>query len=194
MFEKIAGFEKIGDDIFVYKNFLSSEELDKIEYLINNLSDNDWFWIEKSHKMYGKTTPNQESLLFLRKKIFNILPNEYFLGPGNCFVRYFEEDDHEVHSDAYSDVYNLREKSKNLKKDEKFELKDDMIYGLVVYFNDFEGGELYYPIQNIEYKPEKGDLVIHSADEHCSHGVRKVKSKIRYSFANQIYKKIKVPI
>jgi hypothetical protein len=80
-----------------------------------------------------------------------------------------------------------------LKKNDKFYWAEDKKYGIVVYFNEFEGGEIYYPNQDIEYKPNPGDLIIHSAEEHCLHGVRPVKSDIRYSMSGHIYNMIKVP-
>jgi hypothetical protein len=63
------------------------------------------------------------------------------------------------------------------------------VYATVAYFNKFEGGEIYYPNQNITYKPNIGDLIIHGADENCSHGVKVVLSEKRYSYAAHIYRK-----
>lgn len=55
-------------------------------------------------------------------------------------------------------------------------------YGIVYYVNsDFEGGELFYPKLNITYKPEAGDLIIHPGTLEYMHGVRDVKSGVRYS-------------
>jgi hypothetical protein len=76
-------------------------------------------------------------------------------------------------------------------------------YGLCVYLGDYEGGEIFYPSINpdgtiksqgnsqegcFEYKPEKGDIVIHSAFEPYSHGVREVKSGTRFVFSNFVLK------
>ena len=63
-----------------------------------------------------------------------------------------------------------------------------------LYFNNFEGGELYYPNQNIIYKPKAGELVIHGSHDECAHGVKPVKSEVRYSYSNSIRKIVKVPI
>jgi hypothetical protein len=52
--------------------------------------------------------------------------------------------------------------------------------GLVIYLNDdYSGGEIYYPNRGIEYKPVKNSLVIHSADEDYTHGVREVEGGTR---------------
>jgi hypothetical protein len=55
-------------------------------------------------------------------------------------------------------------------------------YGIVYYANDnFDGGEIFYPKFNIEYKPKAGDLIIHPATMEYMHGVRDVSSGVRYS-------------
>ena len=77
-------------------------------------------------------------------------------------------------------------------------------YGLVTYFGDFEGGDVIYPFFDTEgnirdkdlenykinkddeclsYKPENGDVVIHSAYHPYEHGVRTVTKGVRYAFA-----------
>jgi hypothetical protein len=196
MFENTPGFEKIGQDIFVYKDFLSFSELNTISKVIDNLTEDDWIGdknLSKSHPMYNKISIPSESLNFVRKRIISFLPEGYFLGQGTSFVRLFQNDNMGLHSDAH-DFLPIREKAAKLKDEDPFEWADNERWGLVVYFNNFEGGELYYPEQNIIYKPNPGNLVIHSAEDHCLHGVRPVKSKIRYSHSNHIFDKIKIPI
>jgi hypothetical protein len=39
---------------------------------------------------------------------------------------------------------------------------------------DFQGGELYFPLQDISYKPEAGTLILFQGNESYPHGVRKV--------------------
>ncbi len=76
-------------------------------------------------------------------------------------------------------------------------------FGLVAYFGDFEGGEVFYPNINpdgskkegnfgddcFQYKPEKGDIVIHGAFTDYAHGVREVTSGVRYAFSNFVLKR-----
>jgi hypothetical protein len=40
----------------------------------------------------------------------------------------------------------------------------DKEWGAVIYLTDFEGGELYYPDQDITCKPNRRDIVIHRSD------------------------------
>ena len=193
MFKNIEGFEEIGQDIFVYRGFLSFSELNTIQSEINSLNEDDWKFAPINDRMYNKVSAPNEILESIRERIISFLPEGYFLGRGTSFVRLFKGDEWGLHSDAH-DFLPIREKAAQLKYDEPFEWADNERWGLVLYFNDFQGGELYYPKQNIEYKQSPGDLVIHSAEEHCAHGVRPVQSAIRYSHSNHIFDKIKIPV
>lgn len=65
-----------------------------------------------------------------------------------------------------------------------------VMYGCVYYLNDnFEGGELWYPNQGVEYAPEAGDMIIHPGSREYSHGVREVISGLRISAGSFITQK-----
>jgi hypothetical protein len=50
------------------------------------------------------------------------------------------------------------------------------------YFNDeYEGGELYFPLQGIEFKPKAGAAYFFPGDKNYVHGVRPVKSGHRFT-------------
>jgi len=50
------------------------------------------------------------------------------------------------------------------------------------YFNDdYEGGELYFPLQGIEFKPKAGAAYFFPGDRYYVHGVRPVKSGHRFT-------------
>jgi predicted 2-oxoglutarate/Fe(II)-dependent dioxygenase YbiX len=55
-----------------------------------------------------------------------------------------------------------------------------------VYVNDFEGGELYYTDIDLEFAPQKGDLIVHSASSKYKHGVKPVTKGPRYAYTNFI--------
>jgi hypothetical protein len=57
-------------------------------------------------------------------------------------------------------------------------------WGVVAYFGDFTGGEVYYPLQGIEIAVQPGDLVILGALDDHLHGVKEVKSGVRYAYSN----------
>ena len=57
-------------------------------------------------------------------------------------------------------------------------------WGVCTYFGEWEGGELYYPNQDVTINVKPGDLVIHGALSDCMHGVKEITSGTRYTFSN----------
>jgi hypothetical protein len=190
MFDQDSRFTKLGNDIYVYKNFLSQEEIKPIIDKINGNIDL-WSHCDPKNPQQRNSIQINETM-FINEKLKTLIDNKYFIKDHSTVVRLKNGDEWGLHSDNH-DYLHVRELSKNLKANEEFELVDNNIWGVVIYFNNFKGGEIFYPEQNIEYKPMPGDLVIHSSDEHCIHGVRPVLSDFRYSYSNAIYETIKIP-
>lgn len=191
MFYNNPNFKKIGNDIYVYENFISKEELELINNRINSGIDL-WAHNDPLDKRQHWSLRVEETS-FIVPRLQSLIGDNYFVRDHANIIRLKMGDDWGLHSDNHEFIA-IRELSKTLKDGEDFELVDNNIWGIVIYFNDFVGGEIFYPEQNIEYKPNAGDLVIHSSDEHCIHGVKPVLSDARYSHSNAIYEKIKVPI
>lgn len=181
-------FEKIGKDIYVYKNFLSKEECLEIVNFLKNINENKWI----DSKIIGnsKFFYSKDEFSFMYKKLKNIVPDEFVLGMEYPFtaVRLKKNDFWSVHRD----VDDFDKKQNMYNNEEKYEEKILSFYGVVIYFNDFEGGEIYYPDQNITYQGKAGDLIIHSSSSF--HGVKPVTSEVRYSHSNFIGKKIRIPL
>lgn len=55
------------------------------------------------------------------------------------------------------------------------------IAGLFYLNDDYEGGELYFPNQNIKFKPKAGAAYFFPGDKNYIHGVTEIKSGIRYT-------------
>lgn len=55
------------------------------------------------------------------------------------------------------------------------------IAGLFYFNDDYEGGELYFPVQGIEFQPKAGAAYFFPGDRHYVHGVRPVKSGNRFT-------------
>lgn len=55
------------------------------------------------------------------------------------------------------------------------------IAGLFYVNDDYEGGELYFPEQGIEFKPKAGAAYFFPGDMNYIHGVRPIQSGIRYT-------------
>ena len=175
---------QIGEEIYVCKNFLSNKDL---------LTINDEINLKKEFLLDTKNTSKEiKSLTIIYNKIKQIVKDPYNITNSSTMNILNIGDTWGLHADNGVHLA-VRKQSLLLKEGEEFTLKHNNIFGLVTYINDFGGGELRYPNQSIIYKPEPGDFVIHSAEDHCAHEVLKVTSGVRYSYSNAIYEKIKVP-
>ena len=121
-----------------------------------------------------------------------MIPEGLYLGKASTATRLVKGNFWGEHSDIH-DFTEAENLSKLYVEGTPYKELELSIYGLVVYLNKFEGGEIYYPTQNIIYAPNQGDMVIHSALPIALHGVKPVISEKRYSYSNHIYKKVKVP-
>lgn len=193
MFNK-EGFTEIGDNIFVYKNFMSDEECDAIMKDILDLPDDSWetpfLATAKNYYANGRQT---ESIRAVKKRIAALMDKDCYATPGGRASKLLKGASRRAHADIdqFKDVLEASEKYVD---GEEFDLADLITYGTIIYFNDFEGGEVFYPEQNnLEYKPVKGDLVVHGAEEKCKHGVKEILSDVRYFSVGHFFKFVKVP-
>ena len=183
MFEN---FKKIGDEIYVYENFLSELETKNIVDILEKLDDDKW--IKDGHLL--RTDPLKE-IIAVREKIKKMIPDGLHLGLASTATKLIKGDSWGEHSDVH-DFLEAEMLAKNYIEGTPYQELELSVYGLVVYFNKFEGGEIYYPTQNIIYAPNPGDMVLHSSLPIALHGVKPVISEKRYSYSNHIYKKVKV--
>jgi len=192
MFNK-DGFIEIGDEIFVYKHFMSDEECESIMKDILSLREE--VWIEPlltTTKDYFISEKQTESIKAVKKRIASILLDGCYATPGGRASKLLKGATRKPHSDIdqFKEVWY---EAGIYKEGDEFDLADLITHGTIIYFNDFEGGEVYYPEQNnLQYKPEKGDLVIHSAEQKCKHGVGEVLSDVRYFSVGHFFKHVKV--
>jgi hypothetical protein len=47
--------------------------------------------------------------------------------------------------------------------------------------DDYEGGELYFPLQGVQFKPKKGAAYFFPGDKNFIHGVTEIKSGLRFT-------------
>lgn len=189
MFSNNSNFSSIGNDIWVYHNFLHKEELDLILNKIKVSGKALWSGVYPQNQ----STSNLKEAMVIAQRIKKLLPDGLYLNEHCSITRLMPDQGHGIHSDNH-DFLEVRELSKLVKDGDCFNLVYNNVYGLVVYINDdYDGGEIFYTKQNITYKPKAGDLIIHSAEDHCEHGVNPVKTNVRYSFPSSIREKIKVP-
>lgn len=190
MFNK-EGFKKLGEDIYVYHNFVTDEECNEVVKLAKDLPEELWRGNPSptEHKSSGVNT---DIIPLIQKRIKSLLDDGIDLHFNNGVIRMLKGASWGLHSDNH-DFLKIREASKLLKDSDEYDLVKNNIMGIVLYFNDFEGGALNYPEQGVTYQPKRGDFVIHSSEDHCKHEVTELLSDVRYSHSNNLFNYIKVP-
>jgi predicted nucleic acid-binding Zn finger protein len=187
------GFIEVGKEIYIYENFLSADELIYYNSIIDAVvGANKWEKYHDGTLFENKVTQPIQEIDAIRDKMIDLLGNEYNLGKSLSVNRMMVGDTWKIHADNH-DFIERREKAKRYVEG-PFELVQNNLYGTVLYFNEFDGGELFYPDQCIVYKPKPGNLLIHSAEEFCTHGVARVNSGHRYSYSNFLSKDMKIPL
>lgn len=195
-------FKDIGHDIYLYENFLCKEEIDYFYNIASSMPEDKWHNMNPDIN-WGYASEHFSELELIRDKMAKVLCvekevkidnlfNKVFLGETINFIKMINGGEWGTHSDDH-DYKEVIEKSSKYVEGTPFETGRSPLFGSIVYFNDFEGGQIYYPNQKIEYQPKSGDLVIHSAKEHCFHGVKKLQSEVRYSYSNYLFQYVKVP-
>jgi len=170
-------FEQLHGEAWVWHNFLSKEECDSI---LNKAFSKEWEHIDKtSLEILGDFSSRVASGF---KENVSVKPFE--------FLRMYKRGQGMLpHTDIYGWQNRILEGI--VGKDHN---KDTVEFGYasfstLLYLNDnYKGGEIVYQEYEVEYKPQAGDLLIHSPE--VIHGVKKVQSGKRYfaqSAIDQMY-------
>jgi ectoine hydroxylase-related dioxygenase (phytanoyl-CoA dioxygenase family) len=151
-------FYKINDKAFLYKNFISHDICDKLVNLSINLEYTEGGGDAKV--LFADAFNNESSVV---ENLINDLCDEGICVNGLVYAKMKKNNKWHPHKDEMGYGGN----------------DDSKLYGGVVYINDFDGGEIFYPIPDSEgnmglewselyggeiYKPNKGDLILHTVD------------------------------
>jgi predicted 2-oxoglutarate/Fe(II)-dependent dioxygenase YbiX len=163
--------------IFEFQNFMSKEDCKLIT---------DWF---KSQK---KTDLNSEALFNNRTIPYSLIDSEEIKRKVNLFrfnatfqaISTFKE---ALYPDYTDLVYWPIGKSMEVHADSQYQDGSPgkfpwrKISGVLYLNDDYEGGETYFPEQNIKYTPEAGHLIMFPSDLTHPHGVTEVIKGDRYT-------------
>ncbi len=187
-------FGASADNIVEIENFMTEEELEKLNSFARN--NNEWdvtethynedgtviydsgYWdhrvaTEPTLKKVDESIPEVIAGMQarLKKKV-----DEFFKVDAHptspAIVRWLPGQRQQPHADK-----ELHE-GKSRGKPNDFPYYD--IAGLFYINDDYEGGELYFPNQGIQFKPKKGAAYFFPGDMNYIHGVTEIKSGIRY--------------
>ena len=182
--------------IFVFKKAISDDLIKLVEEDARNVEEKNISYENGLISWYeDKALDPMVNLVYVWDEISNLIGPEYVIHPMSNLLRI--KTNHEgmfIHSDSPG-----KDKCHLLSQTDVFQTCCLIDFGIVAYFGDYEGGEIFYPkinkdgsLKNNEefnnedcfsYKPEKGDVLIHSAFDRYAHGVRPITSGTRYAFS-----------
>jgi|694.fasta_scaffold18221_15 hypothetical protein len=151
---------KLYDDVYEIKNFLSKEELDAVNFIIQNTPEEAWFDEEAKKRneipdfWYGKHLRFNVDNIFtdINNKMKNLFDSYSYYPEKLGLNRYKTGDFMTHHADQWIP-----------------DLPYYIGYGFCLYYNDnYDGGELDYPDLNMTIKPKANTLYIHGG--HIVHG------------------------
>lgn len=159
------------NNIKIFNNFLSLEECEIIKKSIEN--------VEPSFSKAIQFDINQDPLTF-RKDWQN-----------NQYIEKYDD----IVKNKIESEYPIRIKKRSAKitewtKNEKYNLfindlgmeNDFNNISATIYLNDdFEGGEYYFPVQHIGFRPKIGDLIIFPGNQNYNHIISIITSGSRYT-------------
>lgn len=199
MFYDNPNVEKIGHKVYIYRNFVSPENMEKINSVIKTRNVDDLRTDSSSHTIdwyYDKFTEPITELYEVWKDLNDLLLPEYCVHPCLTLISTKEGDEMYAHADSPGE-----DMEEELIASDVWNTCCVIHYGAIVYFGEFEGGEVYYPNLDSEgnfvggakpladgnefrVKPNAGDLIIHGAHTDTYHGVKTITSGVRYAFSN----------
>lgn len=184
--------------VFVFKNFFSDEECKTVEDFLDNAEDGQH--PDTLINWYAKrSTKPIPGVINIWEKVSDIIYPEFVIHPAVNALAIKAPDDEGMFAHSDSPGKNM---CGLLTQVDIWKTCCELDFGLIAYFGNFEGGEVYYPKINpdgsrksdgdseemLTYKPERGDVVIHGAFDPHTHGVRPVTSGRRYAYTNFVLK------
>ena len=185
--------------VFIFKGFFTDEECKMVEDSLEDYKNDEKYEDTLINWYSNKVSPPLQPIHELWEKASELLYPEYVIHP-QANVLIITPDMNEgmfTHSDSPG-----KGECHRLSQIDVWKTCCELDYGLVGYFGDFEGGEIFYvnidkngnrtdgigPDECLTIKPERGDLVIHGAFAPHAHGVKPVTSGKRYAFSNFVLK------
>jgi hypothetical protein len=185
--------------VFIFKGFFTDEECKMVEDALADYDFKDKYKDTLISWYANKVSPPLQPIHQLWEKASELLYPEYVMHPqANVLIITPEMNEGMfTHSDSPG-----KGECHRLSQVDVWKTCCELDYGLVGYFGDFEGGEIFYvnidkngkkadavsEDNRLTIKPERGDLVIHGAFSPHAHGVKPVTSGKRYAFSNFVLK------
>jgi hypothetical protein len=187
-------FKEIAPELISVENFLSKEQLNTLNNIIDSTSQEDWeieyygnlkhFCMEKFGRddvdnlvAEGKFEITQN----WKDKNFNILNQEMHRPMYDSLNSMVINSDSTLHLSGLATIQRMQT-GVELKSHTDQHTDPSIRYATIIYINDeYVDGELFFPKLDIELKPKPGTMLFFPGNEEYEHGVRHVgEGPIRY--------------
>jgi hypothetical protein len=193
----------ITPELFSVENFLSKEQLDTLNNIINSTSQEEW---EVEYLSNLKTFCMQK---FGRDDVDNLVAEGKFEITQNWKDKNFNISDHEIYKPMYDGLNSMvinsdptlylsglatiqrMQAGVELKSHTDQHTDPSIKYATIIYINDeYVDGELFFTKLNIQLKPKTGTMLFFPGNQEYEHGVRHVgKGATRYILVGFIKEK-----
>jgi hypothetical protein len=179
-------FEKLSDEVYIYRNFLSKQECaDLINEACPDPEVLQFRYPSKSLNNYRERLSNE----FDYNSQSNITEKNLDGPWDSLLLRYSDPDNSSLltfspHVDIYNFFVDYHKEAVIKPLDNYTEINLGHMSFIIYFSDDFEGGEIVYPEYGIEYKPKAGDVVFHNVE--VVHLVKKILSGKRWSYQSSI--------
>ncbi len=175
--DTLSDFVKIEENIWVIKNFVSQEVLDSYNNYIASIDEKTW-WEKNKDWWVGKfISIDQNSDIFstsskVIEKFESILNEDIYVGAFGSIHRLTPGQGMFIHTDNPTEKRDIYDENGKVVGGASGH-NNYCILAVVLYLNEFNGGNLYFPEIGIEYHGNPGDLVMFpGTGRRYDHGVR----------------------
>ncbi len=175
--DMISDVEKVEENIWVIKNFVSKEILQEYKDYIESIDEKEW-WKKNKDWWVGKYIALDDTCSIfprvteLTKKVESIVNDDVYLGLFGSIHRLTPGQGMFIHTDNPTEKRPLYDENKE-QVGSTGGHNNYCILAMVLYLNEFNGGNLYFPELKIDYHGNPGDLVIFpGTGREYDHGVR----------------------
>jgi hypothetical protein len=171
---------KLADEIYVFKNYIPKDMCDRYVALLDSYPIESFKEDNETQAWYrDRMSPDILELIDIWEHVSELIYPEYYINPQTQIIASRPgQEGMFVHCDSPG-----KGMVDMLTQVDTYSTCSLIDYGVVAYLSEFEGGDVFYPNLGISYKPEAGDVIIHSAFTPYEHGTMPVLSGVRYAFS-----------
>lgn len=177
---------KIDNSIDIYDNFITDDEKNVLLDYAKASAESQWIEVKYKNEELLKKSPERYRRYLQYVKDWD--KTTLMINDHNIIEQIKARCQEIIGNDLLitDDIYRIKRLTDKRSISPHFDDSQNfsLALGIVIYLNDdFEGGEIYYPNQELSYKPKPKSMIIHPATEEYTHGVSEVNGNTRYCLA-----------